>query len=100
MSHVINSHASTSEKPCIHKAIHALLMHGYATVNMVVLGPQILLPLRDVYFLAPEGAQSGNFVRETLVKRRSKIVQEITRNVANVFSFHAIIAIENSFSMH
>ena len=29
---------------------------------------------------------SGNYVRETSVKRRNKIVQEITRNVANVFS--------------
>ena len=28
------------------------------------------------------------------MKRRKEIVQEITRNVANVFSFYAIIAIE------
>ena len=43
----------------------------------------------------------GNYVRETSVKRRNKIVQEITRNVANVFSFYAIIAIEHVFfSMH
>ena len=42
----------------------------------------------------------GNCVRETLVKRRNKIVREITRNVANVFSFYAIIAIEHGFSMH
>ena len=42
----------------------------------------------------------GNCVRETSVKRRNKIVQEITRNVANVFSFYAIIAIEHVFSMH
>ena len=31
------------------------------------------------------------------MKRRNKIVQEITRNVANVFSFYAIIAIEHVF---
>ena len=44
---------------------------------------------------------SGNYVRETSVKRRNKIVQEITQNVANVFSFfYAIIAIEHGFSMH
>ena len=42
----------------------------------------------------------GNYVRETSVKRRNKIVQEITRNVANVFSFYAIIAIEHVFLMH
>ena len=41
MSHVINSRALTGEKPCINKAIHALLMHGYATFNMIVPGPQI-----------------------------------------------------------
>ena len=43
---------------------------------------------------------SGNYVRETSVKRRNKTLQEITGNVANVFSFYAIIAIEHGFSMH
>ena len=41
MSHVINSRVLTGEKPCINKAIHELLMHGYATFNMIVPGPQI-----------------------------------------------------------
>ena len=36
MLHVINSSALTGEKQCINKAIHALLMHGYATFNMIV----------------------------------------------------------------
>ena len=31
------------------------------------------------------------------MKRRNKIVQEITRNVANVVSFYVIIAIEHVF---
>ena len=39
--HVVNSRALTGEKPCINKAIQALLMHGYATLNMIVPGPQI-----------------------------------------------------------
>ena len=45
---------------------------------------------------------SGSYVCETSVKRRNKIhvVQEITQNVADVFSFYAIIAIEHGFSMH
>ena len=34
------------------------------------------------------------------MKRRNKIVQDITRNVANVFSFYAIIGIKHDFSMH
>ena len=34
----------------------------------------------------------GNYVHETSVKRRNKIVQDITQNVANVFNFYAIIA--------
>ena len=38
---VINSRALTGEKPCINKTIHALLMHGYATFNMIIPGPQI-----------------------------------------------------------
>ena len=45
MSHVINSRALTGEKPCINKAIHALLMHGYATFNMLVPGPQNCCPV-------------------------------------------------------
>ena len=44
MSHVINSHALTGEKPCINKAIHVLLRHGYATFNMIVPGPQLCCP--------------------------------------------------------
>ena len=40
VSHVINRRALTDEKPCTNKAIHALLMHGYATFNMTVSGPQ------------------------------------------------------------
>ena len=42
----------------------------------------------------------ANCVRKTSMKRRNKVVQEITRNVANVFSFYAITAIEHGFSMH
>ena len=34
------------------------------------------------------------------MKRRNKIVQEMARNVANVFNFYAIIATEHGFSMH
>ena len=34
------------------------------------------------------------------MKRRNIIVQEITQNVANVFSFYAITVIEHGFSMH
>ena len=42
-------------------------MHGYATFNMPIV--------------------RGNCDRETSVTRRNKIVQEITQNVANIFSF-------------
>ena len=41
MSPCINSRALTVQKPCINKAIQALLMHGYVTYNMFVPGPQI-----------------------------------------------------------
>ena len=43
------------------------------------------------------GIVHANSVRATSGKRRNKIVQEITRNVANFFSFYAIIAIEHVF---
>ena len=42
----------------------------------------------------------GNCVLEILVIRRNKKVQEIMQNVASVFSFYGIIAIEHGFSMH
>ena len=94
-----NSRALTGEKQCISKAIHTLLMHGYATFNMITATD--LLPLRDLYCLAIKTSIiSGNCIRETSVKRRNKIVQEITRNVANVVMFYAITAIEHGFSMH
>ena len=100
MSHVINSRALTGEKPCINKAIHALLMHGYATFIMSYRGHRFAAITRCVLPGPRTSIVSGNYVRETLVKRQNKIVQEITRNVANVFSFYAIIAIEHVFSMH
>ena len=101
MSHVINSRALTGEKPCINKAIHALLMHGYATFSMIVPGPEICCRYEMCVLPGPRTSiVSGSYVRGTSVKRRNKIVQEITRNVANVFSSYAMIAIEYGFSMH
>ena len=84
MSHVINSRALTGEKPCINKAIHVLLMHGYATFITLV---QMYRGHRCVLTGPRTSIVRGYCVRETSVKRRNKIVQEIKRNVANVFSF-------------
>ena len=100
MSHVISSHALTGEKPCINKAIHAPLMHGYATFNMMVPGHRFAAVRKSVLSGPRTSIVRGNYVRETAVKKRNKIVQEITRNVANVFSFYVIITIEHDFSMH
>ena len=100
VSHVINSRALTDEKPCINKTIHALLMHGYASFNMIVPEHRFAAVTRCVLPGPRTSIVRVNYVRETSVKRRNKIVQEITRNVANVFSFYAIIAIEHGFSMH
>ena len=84
MSHLINSRALTGEKPCINKAIHALLMHGYATFNMIVPGPQIDAVTRCVLPGPRTSIVHGNCVCETSA---TQIVQEITQNVANVLSF-------------
>ena len=77
-------------------------MHGYAIRNFQYdrTGATDLLPLRGVLPGPRTSIVSGNYVRETSVKRRNKIVQEITRNVANSLPFYAIIAIEHGFSMH
>ena len=101
MPHIINSHALTGEKPCINKAIHVLLMHGYATFNMPVSGPQNCCVTRCVLPSPGTSIVRGNCARKTSVKRQNKIVQEITRNVANdFFTFYAIIAIEHGISMY
>ena len=67
---------------------------------MIVPGPQIAAVTRCALPGPRTNIIRGNGVCETSVKRRNKIVQEIKRNVANVFSFYAIIAIEHGFSMH
>ena len=36
--HAFNSHVSTSTNPCINKAIHMLLMHGFGTLIILVPG--------------------------------------------------------------
>ena len=97
MSNVINSRALTSEKPCINKAIHALLMHGYVTFNMLVPGHIIAAVTRCVLPGPRRSIVRGNYVHETPMKRQNKIVQEITRNLAIVYRYYAITAIEHGF---
>ena len=66
---------------------------------MLVPGPQNLLP--SCILPCPRTSiVRGKSVRATSVKRRNKKVQEIARNVANIFRFYAIIEIEQGFSMH
>ena len=36
--HAINSHVLTSTNPCINKAIHMLLMHGFVVLRISILG--------------------------------------------------------------
>ena len=67
---------------------------------MIVPGPQFATVTRCVLPGPRTSIVRGNCFRETSGKRRNKIVQEIMRNVANVFSFYAIISIEHGFSMH
>ena len=42
LQHAFNSHFSTGTYPCINKAIHVLLMHGFGTLNILVPGHYIL----------------------------------------------------------
>ena len=89
MSHVIKSRVLT-------RAINARLRNfQYDSIAATE-----LLPLRDVYFPALEGAKPVEISFARHRWKGEKIVQEITRNVANIFSFYAIIAIEHGFSMH
>ena len=93
MPHAINSCALTGEKPCINKAIYVLLMHGYATFNMIFAAvTRCVLPGPRTSIVG------GNYVCKTSVKRRSKIVQKNNAKCNNFFSFYAIIAIKHGFS--
>ena len=38
MLHAINSHVLTGKNPCINQAIHMLLMHGFCTLHIRILG--------------------------------------------------------------
>ena len=83
--HFINSHALIGKKPCINKPIHALLMHAYTTLNMLVPGPQIYCCYEMCTPSPRTSIVHGNYIRQTSVKRSNKIVQNITQNVANIF---------------
>ena len=37
MPDAINSHVLTDKTPCINKAIHVLLMHGFSTLDIHIL---------------------------------------------------------------
>ena len=76
MPHVINSRALIGEKPCINKAINALLMHDHATFNMPVPDHRIAAGTRCVHSGPRTSIVHGNCVRETSVKRLNKIVQK------------------------
>ena len=64
---------------------------------MLILGHRIAAVTRCVLPCSRTSIVRGNSIRAISVKRRNKIVQEITRNVANIFSFYATIAIEHVF---
>ena len=95
MPHVINSRALTGEKSCINTAIHALLMHGYVTFNMFDRGHRMAAVTRCVLPGPRTSIVPGYCIGDRSVKTQNKIVQEITQNVANVFSFYVIIATEH-----
>ena len=38
VSHAINSHVLTNKNPCINQAIHVLLMYGFCTLHIRILG--------------------------------------------------------------
>ena len=100
MSHVINSYALWDEKPCINKAIHELLMHGYATFNMPIPWPQNRCR-HEMCSARPQNKHSLWKLRSRDISE--KVKQNSARNNAKCrkcFQFYAIIAIEHGFSMH
>ena len=100
MPHVNNSRVLTSEKPCINKGIHALLMHGYATFNMIVSGPKNCCR-HEICTAWPQNEHSPWKLRSRDIGEKAK--HNSARNNAKCskcFQFYAIIAIEHGFSMN
>ena len=100
MSHVINSHALTGEKPCFNKAIQTLLMHSYAIFNMTIPGPQICCRYVMCTSRPYKEHSKWKFHSRDIIEKAIQNSARKMRHVANNFSFYAIIAIKHSFSMH
>ena len=66
--HIINSSKLSGEKPCINEAIHALLMHSYATFSMLVPGHRTAAVKRCVLPGPRTSIVHGNCVRKISVK--------------------------------
>ena len=69
VSHIINSRAFPGEKPCINKAIHALLLNGYATFNMIVPGHRFAAVTR---FVLPGPRTSPSKLRSRDISEKAK----------------------------
>ena len=62
--------ALTGEKPCINKAIHALLMHDNGTFIMIAPGPQIAAVMRCVLPGPKTSIVRGNCPRDICEKAK------------------------------
>ena len=100
MQHFFNSRALIGEKPCINKAIHALFMHGFATFNMRIPGPNNSCR-HEMCSARPLNEHSPWKLRSRDIGEKAN--QNSARNNAKCnkcFHFNAIIAIKHGFSMH
>ena len=103
VSYALNSRALTGEKPYSHAVNARLCKFQYSRTGATELIRHVRGTAFVTRYLLPGHSTSivdGNCVCETLARRRKKTVQEISLNVANVFSFYAMIAIKHTFSMH
>ena len=76
-----------------------LLLHVYATFNMLVPGQQNCCRYEMCTALSQNEHSLWKLRSRDIGEKANKIAQEIMRNVANVFSFYAIIAIKDGVSM-
>ena len=115
MSHAINSHVLTRTNPCINKAIHVLLIHGYAVLSMSIPGPSQNLMSSSVNqhsskrnFVTSSLALEAAFSKSSQVTclsaplyvQEKKLFEEFSTKFRVTKCFYAIIEIKHDFLIY
>ena len=112
MSHSINNSVLTSTNPCINKATHVLLMHGFAVLQISIPGSSqkltsssVLCTLAMTLVFALEAAFSKRsqitcFSVPLYVHEKKNFLKQFLQSFRAKRMFYAIIAIKHAFLIY